>query len=87
MTLQKVPEDESAPHHDRMRRMVDHFLATSPDNRRKPLGVFGAVDIGQGAYWWDYGQLRLYFENSIRVTEVRFVERDMQVQANECWVS
>jgi hypothetical protein len=32
--------------------------------------VFGAVDIGQGAYWWDYGQLRLYFQNSIRVTQV-----------------
>lgn len=35
------------------------------------LGLFGAVDIGQGAYWWDYGQLKLYFANSIRVTEVR----------------
>jgi hypothetical protein len=34
------------------------------------LGLFGAVDIGQGAYWWDYGQLKLYFANNIRVTEV-----------------
>lgn len=33
------------------------------------MGLFGAVDIGQGAYWWDYGQLKLYFANSIRVTE------------------
>jgi hypothetical protein len=35
------------------------------------MGLFGAVDIGQGAYWWDYGQLKLYFANNIRVTEVR----------------
>ena len=37
------------------------------------MGLFGAVDIGQGAYWWDYGQLKLYFTNNIRVTEVRFL--------------
>lgn len=34
------------------------------------MGTFGAVDIGQGAYWWDYGQLKLYYFNNFRVTQV-----------------
>jgi hypothetical protein len=27
--------------------------------------VFGAVDVGEGCYWWDYGQLKLYQMNNM----------------------
>lgn len=65
MAQKKVAEQESSQHYDRMRKMLESFRGPSSSR----LGVFGAVDIGQGAYWWDYGQLRLYFQNSIRVTQ------------------
>ena len=26
------------------------------------LGLFSAVDVGNDAYWWDYGQLRWYMK-------------------------
>jgi hypothetical protein len=29
------------------------------------LGLFGPVDVGQGVYWWDYGQLKLYQRNAM----------------------
>ena len=31
------------------------------------LGLFGAVDVGTEKYWWDYGQLRLYHTNVMRL--------------------
>lgn len=45
------------------------------------------MDIGQGAYWWDYGQLKLYFANSIRVTEVRrniYIYREREESRSVC---
>ncbi len=68
LAAKKTPPEESGPHHERMQAMLKAFQA-QPDYAG--LGLFGAVDIGQGAYWWDYGQLKLYFANNIRVTEVR----------------
>ena len=32
------------------------------------LRLFGAVDVGRDSYWWDYGQLRLYYQNNILAT-------------------
>ena len=47
-------------------------MCVSQDGSKEHGGLFGAVDIGQGAYWWDYGQLKLYFANNVRVTGVSF---------------
>ena len=33
------------------------------------LARFGAVDVGQAAYWWDYGRLELYMDNNLLLTE------------------
>merc|ERR1719343_1444946 len=33
------------------------------------LGLFGAVDVGKDACWWDYGQLKLYSQNSLLLLE------------------
>merc|ERR1712150_178189 len=30
------------------------------------MGLFGAVDVGTDACWWDYGQLKLYSENNLK---------------------
>jgi hypothetical protein len=31
--------------------------------------LFGAVDIGADSYWWDYGQLRYYRANNLRLLD------------------
>ena len=31
--------------------------------------VLGCVDVGQKAYWWDYGRLELYMQNNLHITE------------------
>ena len=32
------------------------------------MGLFGAVDIGTDACWWDYGQLKWYLKNNLMLT-------------------
>lgn len=56
--------DESRAHHVRMTKMKDVFLAANSE-----LGLFGAVDVGNGACWWDYGQVKLYIENNLKLCE------------------
>jgi hypothetical protein len=64
MSQKGVEADESRVHHVRMTKMKDKFLAANPD-----LGLFGAVDVGSNACWWDYGQLKLYVANNRKLTE------------------
>lgn len=47
---------------------TDKFMA---QEEAKSLGVFGAVNVGDDALWWDYGQLRLYRTNNRLLTSVR----------------
>jgi hypothetical protein len=30
-------------------------------------GILGAVDIGNNGYWWDYGQLRYFYKNNLKL--------------------
>ena len=64
MSQKGVDEEESRSHHIRMVKMKDSFLAASPE-----LGMFGAVDVGSNACWWDYGQLKLYIANNLKLSE------------------
>jgi hypothetical protein len=64
MSQKGVAEDESRSHHIRMTKMKDSFMAANPE-----LGVFGAVDVGNNACWWDYGQLKLYITNNLKLSE------------------
>eukprot|EP00301_Raphidiophrys_heterophryoidea_P014635 c23070_g1_i1.p1 GENE.c23070_g1_i1~~c23070_g1_i1.p1 ORF type:complete len:548 (-),score=189.06 c23070_g1_i1:168-1766(-) len=50
-------------HHDRMAAFKDNFIS-SPEASHALSGLFGAVDVGLGCYWWDYGQLKLYAHNN-----------------------
>ena len=64
MAQKGVADDESRSHHIRMTKMKEAFLATNPE-----LGLFGAVDVGSNACWWDYGQLKLYIANNLKLTD------------------
>jgi len=65
MAQKGITADTAGPHYDRIQGMMARFLAV-PAN--KTLGVFGPVDVGQGFYWWDYGQLLFYQRNTSLVT-------------------
>lgn len=62
MTQKGVPEDTSTAHHERMTKMKDSF-------ELKGMGLFGAVDVGNDACWWDYGQLKLYSTNNLKLLD------------------
>ena len=48
-------------HTESMRsRMLEGNVGTDVEK-----SVLGAVDVGQHAYWWDYGQLKLYLKNTL----------------------
>lgn len=64
MAQKGVEEDESRAHHVRMTKMKGAFLSANPE-----LGLFGAVDVGSNACWWDYGQLKLYVANNLKLSE------------------
>lgn len=52
----------SDAHFERIKAMMGKFS-------RGALDLFGAVDVGQGVCWWDYGQLKLYQRNTLMMTE------------------
>ncbi|KAL7581150.1 hypothetical protein ACA910_005943 [Epithemia clementina (nom. ined.)] len=52
----------SNSHYDRMTMMKASFELGE-------YGLFGAVDVGKDACWWDYGQLKLYSKNSLLLLE------------------
>ena len=53
---------EATSHHQRISKMKESFDLGS-------LGLFGAVDVGSDACWWDYGMLKLYSQNSLLLLE------------------
>lgn len=66
MNQKGVSNDVSSSHYDRMAIFLKNFKSKSEYSN---LGLFGAVDVGQGVYWWDYGQLKLYQNNTLLLTE------------------
>lgn len=67
MTQKGVAKEESSAHHERMSKMKSKFLETSSG-----MGLFGAVDVGNDACWWDYGLLKLYSMNNTKFLETDF---------------
>jgi hypothetical protein len=61
-----VSAESAAAHHARMQQVLAKLQAR-PDGAS--LSLFGAVDIGAAAYWWDYGQLPLYLKNCLLMSE------------------
>jgi len=58
MNQKGIEKDTSSAHYERMKKFNDSF-------DRAGMGLFGAVDVGKDACWWDYGQLKLYSKNSL----------------------
>lgn len=61
MKKKNEPENETIKHYERMQECKRALPANSK--------IFGAVDVGVNSYWWDYGQLKLYYGNNMRITE------------------
>jgi len=60
MAKKGTPSDEASAHYKRMAGF------------KRALGVetvLGCVDVGQQAYWWDYGRLELYMANNLFITQ------------------
>jgi len=53
-------EEKAAAHHGRMQAFRAKLLEEHPDK-----GLFGAINVGSGSYWWDYGLLALYMKNNL----------------------
>lgn len=66
MTQKGIPEEIAAEHFARITEMVNKFRA---EESTHDLRLFGAVDVGEGMYWWDYGQLKLYQRNTMLITQ------------------
>lgn len=66
MNEKGVSAETAGAHFDRIQAMLKTFRA---DSETASLGLFGPVDVGQGVYWWDYGQLKLYQHYTMMMTE------------------
>mmetsp|Transcript_52960 Transcript_52960/g.63764 ORF Transcript_52960/g.63764 Transcript_52960/m.63764 type:complete len:538 (-) Transcript_52960:159-1772(-) len=62
MSQKGQEETVSQEHHARMSKMKDSFDLGG-------MGLFGAVDVGSQAAWWDYGQLKKYAEYNMKMLE------------------
>ena len=62
MAQKGIEEDLSKKHHARM-------AAFKAKLEMGGLGLFGAVDVGAKACWWDYGQLKLYSKNNTKLLD------------------
>jgi len=62
MGKKKVSEAESEGQWKRMRQMLEKLEMGGKH-------LFGGVDVGEDAYWWDYGQLTFYKTNNLRFTQ------------------
>ena len=70
MKQKGVNEEQAAAQFDRMAAFATRLEAPSESKEgTTALRLFGAVDVGRDSYWWDYGQLRLYFQNNILATQ------------------
>jgi hypothetical protein len=64
MKQKGTSESESKAHYDRMAVMKSTFLSLAAVVESS-MGLFGAVDVGKDACWWDYGLMRLYSANTL----------------------
>ncbi|KAJ8599959.1 hypothetical protein CTAYLR_002845 [Chrysophaeum taylorii] len=62
MAKKGTEQADAMKHHARIQAMLAKF-----DDGGKHL--LGPVDVGASAYWWDYGQLKLYLKNALRLVE------------------
>jgi hypothetical protein len=69
MEQKGVDSSSSGDHYDRMGSMKQKFEDTHCGSANNNMGLFGAVDVGKDACWWDYGLLKLYAQNTLILLE------------------
>ena len=60
--------DTSKKHFARIQR-VKSKLQDAEKDAEESMGMFGAVDVGDDAFWWDFGQLKLFSKNTSLLLE------------------
>ena len=65
MAQKEISADIASLHFDRIAAFLSRFRDEHRTGRNAHWGIFGAVDVGQGVYWWDFGQLKLYQRNAL----------------------
>ncbi len=63
MTAKGETKSQASEHYARMQKFKSLFAMCCPTSR-----LFGAVDIGATAYWWDYGLVHRYMDNCRKLT-------------------
>ncbi len=64
MATKGMPEQTARHHYKRMQGLRRRVLRASEDDI-----FFGAVDVGQGSYWWDFGTVKAYYNNCLKLTQ------------------
>jgi hypothetical protein len=85
MAQKGVDETTSKSHHARMKSFATSFLKSESN-----MGLFGAVDVGKDACWWDYGQLKLYSKNSLLLLDdsnpqSKLLRKFLNISDNPLW--
>ena len=62
MSQKGIKVETARSHYARMSRFKERFRQRYTDAR-----LFGAVDIGEDSFWWDYGNITAYMENTRKV--------------------
>ena len=62
MLSKKITEDKARSHFARMQNFKNELIDKHPEKK-----LFGAIDIGNKSFWWDYGTVDKYFENNIKL--------------------
>ena len=62
MSRKGIELEASRKHYIRIQKFKERFLSKYPD-----AGIFGAVNIGEGSYWWDYGNVKAYMKNTMKL--------------------
>ena len=68
MSKKGCSDEESSVRWERMRQMLknnESILGLEKDGNK----LFGPVNCGEDAYWWDYGQLGFYNDNNMRLVK------------------
>lgn len=76
MKQKGTPEEESKSHYGRMAAMKATFLEATKETSNT-MGLFGAVDVGKDACWWDYGLMRLYSANCLLLLQKDSPQADL----------
>jgi hypothetical protein len=67
-----VDAAKAGGHWDRVAAMVKKFRSDTGSD----APIFGAVDVGSEPYWWDYGQVKYFYDNNSKI-----VRGDMEAVA------